>query len=135
MVSFIPMKSQFVQMTKSKLIPVGAQRQSLILLQSCISLGCPPTWPLSQGPSLGIQSCPLLQSPTSLRLGFQAVIRPLDDHDDLMKGLEPGRSRIQSQSLSCQALGRSPNPPLYPCYMGQHLPPPGSVRRCSEMLT
>ena len=41
-------------------LPRGAQRQSPILVQSYISLGCPPTWPLSQAPSLGIQSCPLL---------------------------------------------------------------------------
>ena len=41
-------------------LPRGAQRQSPILVQSYISLGCPPTWPLSQAHSLGIQSCPLL---------------------------------------------------------------------------
>ena len=116
-------------------LPRGAQRQSPILLHPCISVGCLPTWSPSQAPSLGIQSCALLQSPPSLRLGFQAVIRSLDDHNDLMKGLEPGRSRIQSQSLGYQGLGRSPNPPLYPCYMWQHHPPPGSVRRCCEILT
>lgn len=28
-------------------LPHGAQRQSPILVQSCISIGCLPTWPLS----------------------------------------------------------------------------------------